>query len=487
MPRRRPALSLTTALVLLVLTVGCASEPSDEERAAARRALLESAGIVESTADEADGTVPDTTSGGVTSDPSRSPASPAPSDRDAVIAAVPDEGLRFQATVALAAADRADAACGELSAWAAAMDEATGLVRTFTDSVVESGNDWVGSTGATDVAGAFRDQLILQADCRAGAEDGDIDAALAAAGAASAANDELRVALTGDDVRTASEFWYHADQIGHAVELARLSRSGDPVDILIIGSSTGKRGFDPNTLTSELGRSTMNASVAGMVPSVFAPWLVEAVQLGGAPSTIIIALNPWQDLLPAGQPPCDATPEGIMADAQAMKARAFARIAALARQPAALRLTGGPAATYDGVAIDISELYQPGQRGWAETDDTVHGPGGELAERYEAQLSGSEGCARYREVMAGVVAELTQGTEVLLVSLPIHPAMTALIDGGAEAHRAVSDDYAAIADQTGAGWLDLTDLLSPEEFLDLTDANGSGQVKITEATVEALR
>ncbi|MGI9600386.1 MAG: hypothetical protein ACR2QE_00755 [Acidimicrobiales bacterium] len=490
---------LAVGTVLVLLTAACASEPTAEERAAAREALLESTDgldpetgerigpsttVTDTTEQPSEGSTPTTTTPEECTGPdcAAEPTAPA-GDITAAINTAPTEDLRFLLAAAVQLSETAAAGCADLAGWTAAMDTASTNIELAAEAVLADGGDWLGTPDASMVAAAVRDQLILQRGCTDGAEAGDdaaANAALAAAGRASGANDTLALALTGDNPATGSDFWYHADQIGHAIEMQRLAFA-DPIDIVIIGSSTARRGFDPEVMTDSLGQSTMNAAVAALFPKVMPAWVATANRLAGTPSAVVLGLSPWQDFTVCGTAQSDT-----MDAAVARQDQAFAPLPVIGTIPGAVTLIGGPAASYSSPALDLYDTA--GTRGWTNSStSTNEATVSQQTALYGPQIGAGQYCPDNLAATESLISELLSADqEVLVVALPLHPDMAALHPDGRAGYDEAIAGYQAAAEGAGATWLDQTDALSADQFGDLTHANALGRTQVTAATIEAL-
>lgn len=476
---------LPVVIVLGLLAAACAAGPSEAERVAARQAFERSLGPpgtgVSAEAPPESTTVP----------PTSTAAAPEPVDvdADALVSAIADDGLRFQMSVTIDQADAAASQCGDAAAWTTAIDAAAVAAATTARTVRDAGADLVGTPEAEQLGRVIGDRLVGQIGCTTGADSADdLDAMLGAAGRASAANDDLFVALTGNPPSTGSEFWFHADQINLTAELARVVEEEGPIDVYLAGPSTGKAAFDPVAITEATGRSTMGVSVAGMTPPVLAPWLLEMMGAGGTPTTVVIAITTWQDLFENDKAPCNDAFTDTADDAGRRRAEAFATIPALSGFSGGVRLVGGPAFTYDNELLAASDGAAPGRRGLSDNSDFFDAERAEEQRaRYGGRLSPDPGCPRFAASIEALSAELAaQGIEVVLVGMPNHPEMVELVDGGATTFAAVAERYAQIADATGARWVDLTASLSADQFADLTHADQPGRQQITGTLIELL-
>ena len=401
------------------------------------------------------------------------------------LAAVPDRALRADAERALEAAAESVRRCAEPVGWAAATDAASAAVDDLTEAARQFGPGWVDTSSARTVADEIRDLLILQRGCSRGFEsvtEAERAAALAAAGRAGGANDDLHLTLTGADTRTGTEFWFHADQIGHTLELVRLVDEAGPVEVLIVGSSTSKRGFDPVRMTAELDRSTTNVAVAGLFPATMAPWVETALVLSAAPASVVIGVSSFQDFLGCSDDQVEAARR-----TGSLQEEAFAPLAGLAGLPGAARLVGGPARTYDSAALAEYQA-SPGDRGLVPSPDVADQTAiARQLDLYRPQLQRGVYCDRNAEAIGDTARNLlARGIDVLVVSLPISPAMAELHDAGRAGHQTAIDSYRRAATDAGARWLDLTDLLDEGHFIDLTHATATGRDLITDATISAL-
>ncbi|MGI9600388.1 MAG: hypothetical protein ACR2QE_00765 [Acidimicrobiales bacterium] len=375
--------------------------------------------------------------------------------------------------------------CGEAEAWTRTMDDASAATAELAAALDRPGRPVIDPVSGTRLADELRGVLIEQHGCADGFDattSESIEAAMAVAGRASGAYDDLRLRLTGDAPTTASDLWYHSDQIGHSIEMQRLVGAGSPVRVLVVGSSTTKRGIDPLLMTEALGQSTMNAAVAGLFPATMAPWLATARDISGQPTTLVLGVSSFQDFLG-----CDDERSGEAAAIAARQDASFAPLPALVESPGVIRLIGGPGASYRGAALDEYQSAA-GARGLVPSPPEANPAAVDRQLTfYRPQVGRGRYCDNNADALNVILDTIgPDDLEVLVVSLPVSPSMVALHPEGRAGHQVAIDAYHAAVDTHGAAWLDLTDLLDQHEFVDLTHATEDGRRRVTEAVIADL-
>lgn len=490
----RTALSRLLAVVLVVglVTAACASEPTDEERAAAREALAQSLGGSDG------GTDPPPTDPTPTD---AAPATSAPLDRPP-----PARGADFQPptltveealsnapesvstaiSAAHAALDAVEEACGDPDAWSAAMSEAVAAVGDATRAAEATNiGAWRGESGGDDTARHIRDRMIRQTGCTAGEPgEGSLEM-LVRAGEAASANDAL-IAQIGsqEDPALASEFWYHANHLGHWLEVQRLVAADDPPDILVAGSSTSQWGFDPVVISDRTGRSTMNISLPAATTPALAPWIDQVRTRTGA-STVVVGISVYEDFRACA--PTEATTERVAATFAAQR-EAFAPLAGLADVEPADRLTGGGTGYPSNAVLAAHVQGFEGTRGAVTGSDTApEGLVEQQRQTHRSRFATVEQCTALRQNTISTLGTLRDdGVQVILVALPLADEYVEFHPEGRAGFDLITAEYAESADGLDITFLDLTDAVPAENFRDLTHVDKTGRDTVTNAVIEAL-
>ena len=416
----------------------------------------------------------------------------APEDQESatvtdLLARVPSDVSRAALDAGHEAATRLADACGDLGSWSAQAErllpglEAT-VDRVSTDPALV---DWLGGPDARTLADEFRELLILPTGCDADGVAGAVDraTALEVAGRLAGTNDDLTFAL--DDpgqILFASDFWYATDQLGHLVDTSLLLETR-PIDILLMGPSTVKRGIDPVQLENAVGRTVYNAAVGAMAPDLQLGWYRELRESGVRPDTVVIGLNTWIEFLPCESPQKDRAEE-----TDTRRAAAFSNIDALAQDAGGTRLIGGPLLSYEGRALDAHRAtWIPNTGGRIElSDEYEQGVADIQADQYEP-LPYDELCPDRLDRIEALAAEIVgDGSDVVLLVLPTSDAVAEFHPDGRTGHDAVIERYRTIAETTGAFLLDTSDLVDEALYVDLTHVGNAGRAVTTEALVPAV-
>jgi hypothetical protein len=273
-----------------------------------------------------------------------------PSD---LLASVPTDAARDALSALFRSADGLNAVCGDLVEWAGQGELVAAGAHRVSELLADDQGlvEWLGSDEASSIGALLRNRLVIQSSCEAPAtavvDGAALEAALGAAGRLAGANDALWIALSAADrVDISSEFWFHADQLGHVLEARRLLADGD-IDVLMVGPSTGQRGFDPLALSQATGDVYLNASVPSLFPKMVPAWIDTLFEIGVAPTTVVLAVDPWIEFLP-----CEPAAYEWAVSANEFAARAFATVPGLDEVAPVIRLAGGDSGTNDGPLAD---------------------------------------------------------------------------------------------------------------------------------------
>lgn len=403
-----------------------------------------------------------------------------------ILLRIPSEDSRRALDAAHEAARRLAIDCGDPAAWSTQADRLLDGLRSTIDIVQADSalTDWLGSTDATALADRFRDLLVLPSVCESGeGADDDPASTLATAGLLAGVNDDLRFALADSaQILFDSDFWYATDQIGHLADTALMLES-EPIDVLLLGPSTVKRGIDPLQLRESTGRSVYNAAVGALAPDLQLSWYRELRGAGLEPSTVVIGLNTWIEFLE-----CDSPQRDRVDVTDQRRSDAFVGVGALDDVTPGIRLLGGDPPTYEGRALDAHRsTWLPGSGGRIElTDQYQQEIADTQAETYRT-LRYDALCSDRLDRITALSEEIAaDGSEVVLFVLPTSDAVVGFHPDGREGHTEVLDEYRTIADETGATLVDASDLVDDELYVDLTHVGNPGRALITDALSAAL-
>ncbi len=410
-----------------------------------------------------------------------------PSTIAALLARIPSDESRAALDAGHEAAARLAQACGDPIAWSIQADR---LLPGLTATIEQVANDaeladWLGGPDARALADEFRELLILPTGCDAGdeAQVEDQAAAFETAGRLAGVNDDLTFTLDAPaQILFASDFWYATDQLGHLIDTARVLET-QPIDILLMGASTVKRGIDPVQLESEVGRTVYNAAVGAMAPDLQLRWYRDLRQSGLRPDTVVIGLNTWIEFLPCESPQKDRAEE-----TGDRRAAAFSGIEALAAESGATRLIGGTSLSYEGRALTAHRAtWIPNTGGRLELSDEFEQEVADTQADQFRSLTYGALCPDRLDRIASLSAEIVaDGSDVVFVVLPTSDAVVDFHPDGRLGHDEVLAQYRTIAETTGARLLDASDLVDEALYVDLTHVGNMGRALVTDALVPAV-
>ena len=299
--------------------------------------------------------------------------------------------------------------------------------------------------------------------------------ALAAEGAARLWEDDLPEAVR----------WYDAASQRKIDQMDRLGSA----DVVFAGTSMAWQGMDPTTFTAidAEGRSAYNAGLAGGIPGVMEPWLIDEVTPRLEPELVIWGLSTL-DLAPAygedniaAYEDAPAVAEGLMAELD----RRAASVSALVRQRESLRR---PEAWWGEGPDD--PLFAAA--------DSLLGPLGErrefdvVADRQRAQLA----AGRLRDwqpshddlaTIRHTVRELTdEGISVVLTPMPTPPRFVALHPDGEQDFVAFDEALRQLATDLDVPLIDVAVGYDDDDFVDYTHLDQAGARRFTRQLTAAL-
>ncbi|MGI9602642.1 MAG: hypothetical protein ACR2QE_12205 [Acidimicrobiales bacterium] len=407
-----------------------------------------------------------------------------------LIDTVPDPGVHPLMAGAFAALNDATEACGNLPIWTEHMTVAVTRFENLVRRVQASPElaPWRGTADARALSDQIRDRLVLQDRCTSGAvsaSDQQLRNATSITGRAVAVADWYQVRLYDVPTSVGAEMWYHADHLGHVIEIERVLRAAGALDIVVVGTGQMKSGVDPLLLSETTGSTVMNASMPLLYPTVMSPWLEQLRRRGRAPSRVVIGVGAAD-----GFRGCTENRITKMDRAVQLQNQAFATLPVLADIDRERVLVGPGQSTYEDSpvlrshrATTVPESQGTGVTG-SEPDPEL---GAADRTQYEGFLTDPVRCAQIITSLGDVVAELVgDGVEVLVVGMPIHPDVRSIPPGGSFFLDAVTAEQATLTEEAGGRFLDLSALLSAGEFVDLTDATVSGRERVTRAISDAL-
>lgn len=363
--------------------------------------------------------------------------------------------------------------CSDADAWRASMTDTLVALDGLTASLsqVEPSDEWIGSAESAVFMDAIALEVLGQPTCsdlphRAEAQT------LSIFGRAVAALNELSISAAGNN-NGGGPLWFRTDQAGHANALRDLVDSGEQIEMLTIGSSTVKRGFDTSELTEQTGLSAFNVGVAALSPEVAGPWMSDVFELGVRPSTIVVGFTAVEIMTPCNDGRRDETQ------------RSLSIRAALAR-------LGIDALTLPIPGDDPFLVAYEGQ--YESRGTTVSGDGlnadrvAEGRERFERSLRDEpcdERTSAFAELLDGIRETLPEA-RIIVVDMPLHPEMVLAHPNAPNGFDIASANAQETAAEFDAEYLDAQELLPAEEFGDILHANSVGRARLTERLLEQV-
>jgi hypothetical protein len=263
------------------------------------------------------------------------------------------------------------------------------------------------------------------------------------------------------------------------------------VDVVFAGNSMARDGLDPATFAESdpEGRTAYNAALDAATPDHLRHWLTEQVLPRTRPDTVVVALASF-DLSRGNR----AGPLALESYEQALRTRPgtsgrvqrwFADNLALVRHRTELR---NPATVWRAMGDALSGDEAPRT---PDQPSSVIGPSGEGLSGRELVYTGPGPATRflqsellddYRldpdqlESAEDLLRALEQGgTSVTLLALPVTADFVSLHPRGDEDFEEYLDQMAAIADSTGADFVDLSrERFADDEFADTHHLNEAG-------------
>jgi hypothetical protein len=277
-----------------------------------------------------------------------------------------------------------------------------------------------------------------------------------------------------------------------AVKVAQMDARGDAcTDLVLAGNSMGRDAFDPSAFQAADAehRSAYNASLDAASPELLEQWVAGEVAPRLAPSTVVLTLASL-DVNEAG--PATRAALEAYEGAEQTRSDLMGRLGAAAGSISDL-------VSYRTQLRDPTELQAAFERLRTRTAavrpspagiDHVIGPDGEGLSRRALHYGGEAGAKLFtrEQLLKGwhldddqvaaatsLIAELrANGTEVVLVVLPVTDDYIDQHPNGATDFDAFLGAAHGIAETTGAPLIDLHDAGATELFADTHHLNGDG-------------
>jgi len=265
----------------------------------------------------------------------------------------------------------------------------------------------------------------------------------------------------------------------------------DRVDVIFAGTSVAWQGLVPEvfTGTDPEGRTAYNAGLAGGVPVVMEPWLLEEVIPRLHPDLVIWGLSSMDFSTSYGDDNLDRYRDALDSRAGPLAAieQTTARLSSLVRYRTILRHPGalfGP--ERDAIETDFADaaaiLGADGQRLRFQPDT-----GPDRARQIEARLvdyriDESDIQAIHRTVNA----LRDQGVEVLLVEMPVPDRYVSLHPEGVADTSRAHETITAISDVFDLPTIDLRYGFTDDDFVDFTHLDQTSTTSLTTRLAIAL-
>lgn len=275
------------------------------------------------------------------------------------------------------------------------------------------------------------------------------------------------VAARGVMGRTTEEIrWYDA-AAQQRIEL--LDERGEDVEVAFAGTSAAWQAFVPAEFTRRTGRPSVNAGLAGAVPTVMGPWLTEEIAPRVAPDLVVWGLTPL-DFAPAyGEQQVDAytgaveTADGWLAEVDRSVSSVSTLISArrVLRSPSDLFGTGEERRADDLAAARIV-TGADGERTDFEVDVSAQGAAIQRSrlERFAVDRRDVDAVTTaVRSLQAG-------GTTVVLVELPIPDRFAEQLPQPAANLAATRSSIQAIGESTASDVVLMGDVFGDTNFVD---------------------
>ncbi len=334
--------------------------------------------------------------------------------------------------------------------------------------------------------GALLSAAITELELAAGLDRPvvDVDDPTEASSRILAAMDELRLPDTPEDgvENPPRSPWHSNEELRSQAELQRLQAAGAPIETVILGSSIALQMLDQRPLAEFYGEDVLNISRPGIDPESWLEIYDRQFDTQPAPERVIWGLTTHR-IVSTHPTPCeDPGPnlsslrsswfrdnmfphlQGTFEDAEIIFGRDF--------ETSPIRETR----TFER----LSNGYEaPGLRILRENDFEALPQG--FVRRYR---NGVEVCQKQVDDAGLLVAEMVAaGTEVIVVSLPVH---FSVIDLAPEAHADANTELEAAVTAAGGEFLVIEEQLADAETHDGWHAREAGRSRVTVQLIELL-
>ncbi|MFT7476130.1 MAG: hypothetical protein ACI81L_003078 [Verrucomicrobiales bacterium] len=281
--------------------------------------------------------------------------------------------------------------------------------------------------------------------------------------------------------------WYDAQ----AALRVQMFESQGPTNIVFAGTSMPWQAFVPATFTDvdAEDRSAFNVGLAGAVPTVTEPWLLDHVEPKLSPSMVVWGLSSL-DLAPNfGSAQLEAwrnapaSRSGWLSDLDqsARSASAFIRMRPLLRRPS--NLVGDGADSIRRQIVDAARnTGASGERLGFDPNQTDR-----EAAILRARLADFVPDQDDVDAIARTVAELRRrDVEVIFVQMPVPPALRPLHPRGEEDFAAAVQRIDSLGVELGVDVLHFEDVFVDDDFVDFTHLDEDAAQRFTTWFTQAL-
>ncbi len=273
--------------------------------------------------------------------------------------------------------------------------------------------------------------------------------------------------------------WYDAST---QLKVEQMDELTDDVDVVFAGTSMVWQGFDPATFADVDGRTSYNAGLAGGVPVVMEPWLLDQVLPRTRPELVVWGLSTMDFSATYGADNLERyldaleTRNGTLAAVE----RSTASVSALVGYRTVLRDPGAMFGTErDRIEADFTD---------AESILGAHGVRRDFR-RDVGQARGATVAARVVDfaldpadlaaIARSVDAMREQGIEVVFAEMPVPDRFVALHPNRLDDLNRVHEATVALGDELGVEVLDLRSGFTDADFVDFTHLDEAGSAQLT--------
>jgi hypothetical protein len=312
----------------------------------------------------------------------------------------------------------------------------------------------------------------------------DVDDPTEASSRILAAMDELRLPDTPEDgaANPPRSPWHSYEELRTQAEIRRLQEAGTPIDTFILGSSIALQMLDQRPLAEYYGESVLNISKPGIDPESWLAIYGRQFDTQPAPERVIWGLTTHR-LVSTHPTPCEDPGPNLSSLRSAwFRDNMFPHLQdAFDETEIIFGQDYATSPIRETRAFErLSNGYEaPGLRILRENDfDSL--PQG-FVRRYR---NGVDVCQKQVDDAGRLVAEMVAaGTEVIVVSLPVH---FSVIDLAPDAHADANAALEAAVTAAGGEYLEIDEQLGDAETHDGWHAREAGRSRVTAELIELL-